>query len=256
LSPVEKCVLLLLADYCNPETGFAYPSVPKLAALACVEPRSCNRVLARLRDGGVIEVIPQKDERGLSKPNYYRIPLECEYPDPSVTLSPSDKPAARVSPERGYPDRGVREDPDPAVRGTLTGESAKPQYKPQEKPQGEEALALTSVEVPAISPAFISFPLNDNSEYSIPEHLVDEWARLYPAVDVPQALRSMRGWLLANPRRRKTRTGIKAFAVQWLAKDQNSSRSSEGGHFEGRNRAQQRDNASIDAATRAALNVG
>lgn len=30
----------------------------------------------------------------------------------------------------------------------------------------------------------------------------------------------MRGWLDANPQKRKTKRGIKAFVVRWLAKEQ------------------------------------
>ena len=42
----------------------------------------------------------------------------------------------------------------------------------------------------------------------------------YPAVDVIQQLRNMRGWLDANPAKRKTKRGINAFIVRWLAKEQ------------------------------------
>ena len=43
---------------------------------------------------------------------------------------------------------------------------------------------------------------------------------MYPAVDVIQQLRNMRGWLDANPAKRKTKRGINAFIVRWLAKEQ------------------------------------
>ena len=45
-------------------------------------------------------------------------------------------------------------------------------------------------------------------------------AGLYPAVDVIQQLRQMRAWLIANPRKKKTKSGINRFIVTWLSKEQ------------------------------------
>ena len=70
------------------------------------------------------------------------------------------------------------------------------------------------------APPVISLPLNDGTEFSVSVEQCQEWAGLYPAVDVIQQLREMRGWLDANPTRRKTRRGIKAFVVRWLSKEQ------------------------------------
>lgn len=67
---------------------------------------------------------------------------------------------------------------------------------------------------------FITLPLNDKSNYSVPKSDVQHYKILYPAVDVEQQLRSMLGWLEANPSRRKTRTGIKGFITKWLNKVQ------------------------------------
>ena len=49
---------------------------------------------------------------------------------------------------------------------------------------------------------------------------MSEFRDLYPAVDVHQALRNIRGWALANPTKRKTRAGVRRFVNAWLAKDQ------------------------------------
>lgn len=67
---------------------------------------------------------------------------------------------------------------------------------------------------------FITLPLNDKSNYSVSKSDVQYYKILYPAVDVEQQLRSMLGWLEANPSRRKTRTGIKGFITKWLNKVQ------------------------------------
>lgn len=81
-----------------------------------------------------------------------------------------------------------------------------------------------SAEPEAVSPPVISLPLNDGSVYPISQEQCQEWAGLYPAVDVIQQLRNMVGWLTANPSRRKTKRGINAFVHRWLSKEQDKGR--------------------------------
>jgi len=64
-------------------------------------------------------------------------------------------------------------------------------------------------------------PLNSGT-YSVTDKDVAEWRELYPAVDVVQELRKMKGWLNANPRKRKTKSGIRRFVNGWLAREQDS----------------------------------
>ena len=71
----------------------------------------------------------------------------------------------------------------------------------------------------------ISLPLNDGSEYPITGNDVTEWSILYPAVDVMQELRNMRGWLSSNPKRRKTKSGIRRFITNWLCREQDKGKS-------------------------------
>ncbi len=66
-----------------------------------------------------------------------------------------------------------------------------------------------------------ALPLIDGTEYSVSASEVENYKALYPAVDVEQQVRAMCGWLDANPRNRKTRSGIKRFINSWLSKDQN-----------------------------------
>lgn len=74
-------------------------------------------------------------------------------------------------------------------------------------------------QAPSAPPAIV-LPLNDGTEYPVSVEQCQEWAGLYPAVDVMQQLRGMKGWLDANPAKRKTRRGINSFIVRWLAKEQ------------------------------------
>ena len=75
------------------------------------------------------------------------------------------------------------------------------------------------VELSAV-PEVISIILNDGSRYHVYQKDVDEWMELYPAVDVVQELRKMKGWSDANPTKRKTKKGIKRFINNWLSKEQ------------------------------------
>lgn len=68
--------------------------------------------------------------------------------------------------------------------------------------------------------AVITLPLNDGSEFAVTQDDVNGWTDLYPAVDILQELRKMRGWCDANPRKRKTKSGIRRFIASWLAREQ------------------------------------
>jgi len=88
-----------------------------------------------------------------------------------------------------------------------------------EEGNGEEGSATPqSVEPPALS-----LTLNDSSEHPIYAAAIAEWQTTYPGVDVMQQLREMRVWCTANPTNRKTKRGIAAFVVRWLAREQDKS---------------------------------
>lgn len=72
-----------------------------------------------------------------------------------------------------------------------------------------------------------TIPLNDGTDYPVYRREADEYARLYPAVDVVQELRKMRGWCMAHPARRKTRRGVKGFINTWLSREQDKGRGRE-----------------------------
>ena len=76
---------------------------------------------------------------------------------------------------------------------------------------------------PAPPPVF-TLPLNDGSSHPITQAEVDQYAQLYPAVDIMQELRKMHGWCDANPTRKKTKKGIKRFIASWLAGEQDKAR--------------------------------
>ena len=73
---------------------------------------------------------------------------------------------------------------------------------------------------PQPTPSEFDIPLNDGTFYNVPMENIEVYKRLYPAVDVEQALRNMIGWCMGNPTRRKTRRGVKRFITGWLSGDQ------------------------------------
>ncbi len=84
---------------------------------------------------------------------------------------------------------------------------------------------------PEPEPSFIFLPLSDGSSFGITRQNIEEYSALYPAVDVEQELRSMRGWCLTNETRRKTRAGIPRFVNSWLSRAQKQAGAPPGGGF-------------------------
>jgi hypothetical protein len=75
-------------------------------------------------------------------------------------------------------------------------------------------------------PAVISIPLickknEPQIEFDIYQPMIDDWAESYPAVNVTQELHNIRQWNIANPTRRKTKSGILRHINTWLADKQN-----------------------------------
>lgn len=93
-----------------------------------------------------------------------------------------------------------------------------------ETEKGDVESAPPAPSPPAPQPV-IGLPLNDGTEYGVTEKQCREWGELYPAVDVLQELRKMRGWLDSNKARRKTKRGISRFITGWLSKEQDRGRS-------------------------------
>ena len=96
--------------------------------------------------------------------------------------------------------------------------SGQPQPKAEIEPVAE---SRTKVEIePAQADVFIKLPLINGDDYLVTKEYVKELKELYPAVDVEQALRSMRGWLGSHLKNKKTPRGIKRFITGWISRDQ------------------------------------
>ena len=70
------------------------------------------------------------------------------------------------------------------------------------------------------SPVIQTLPLLDGSEFQVRQAFLAELEPLYPKVDVVATVNEMKGWLIGNHERRKTKKGIKRFIVKWLHSEQ------------------------------------
>lgn len=69
---------------------------------------------------------------------------------------------------------------------------------------------------------FIELPVNEkNRTHQVTELDLSRYQELYPAVDIPQELRNVLGWLNGNVAKRKTANGMERFLNSWFARQQN-----------------------------------
>lgn len=123
-------------------------------------------------------------------------------------------------------------------------DDAKEKEKEKEKEKTKEIIEPpTEVcgELPSSPPPAAVLPLVDGSDFPIAQKTVDELSGLYPAVDINQQLRNMRGWLLANPKNRKTKAGIMRFVNSWLSREQNQAMPQNRQQFQKPTKAQELD---------------
>lgn len=108
-------------------------------------------------------------------------------------------------------------------KGNVSGTFLSERLAPSDEQQSLEAPE-------SLRDVFIRIPLNDQTEYEIHKDQVEEWKKLYPAIEVEQHLRNYRGWAIANPKKRKTKRGILQSINSWLIDKQDK-----GGNRGGRN---------------------
>lgn len=129
---------------------------------------------------------------------------------PAAGVTNGERPANIVTPdiEIDIRDRDRERDKEIERKGDVSSLRSDTSPAPPEPKEASE-------------PPVIVLPLNDGTCYPVYQEQCQEWAGLYPAVDVIQQLRNMRGWLDSNPNRKKTKSGIKRFINGWLSREQN-----------------------------------
>lgn len=131
--------------------------------------------------------------------------------------------------------RGTFGEQSANVRGTVSpnriekNKNKNKNRKEEDILSGAEAPDRQAAEIKSIEDnPFIELPLNDKSMFSVYSSYIGEMKELYPAVDIERELRKMKAWLISNPSRLKTRTGITRFMNSWFAREQDKGGSSHG----------------------------
>ena len=116
--------------------------------------------------------------------------------------------------------------PDPAQESispsstVAHGDEPPTRARHESNPNTIQSESNNGTELPS-APLVLTLTLNDGSEYGISQTDVGEWQQAFPNVDVMQQLHAMKLWCRDNPRKRKTKTGIRRFVTNWLDREQN-----------------------------------
>lgn len=206
MPPVSKAVLISLADNAN-DAGFCWPSIETICERTCYGRTAVIDAIKWLEENGHLSA----DRSNGRKTTYTLHPVDSTRKLTKQSAKRTGTPDGPVrQTDSTSPPRGLNQ----SARRTLT-------VKNHQEPS---SFAPSDENSPDAESAVERLPLIGDKEYPVPASQADEWTRLFPAVDVPQELRSMRAWLLANPKNRKTRSGVARFVSNWLTKSQNSAR--------------------------------
>ena len=174
-------------------------------------------------DSGVIVIKHWRMHNTLKSDRYHptdyqdELALLCVKPNKAYTEKPQipEIPPAPLEPEWNQSGTNL----EPQVRVV---ESSKGLGKDSEGlDKAREDLSAPSAEPETVSaPPIISIILNDKTFFEVFPEDYNRWCELYPAVNVMQELRKMSSWSTDNPKRRKTKSGIRRFINAWLSKEQ------------------------------------
>lgn len=153
---------------------------------------------------------------------------------------PSWEKHQRIQAKRSlYPEPSILEDCDSFDNSTVThgnpplttvdhGNSPpEVEVEVEEEIEYTSAIADVCTELKSSEPkdgkkeqALFELPTNTGEVYPFYSSDINSYKNLYPSVNVEQEMRKMIGWLDANPKRRKTKTGMKRFVNTWLSSEQ------------------------------------
>lgn len=84
----------------------------------------------------------------------------------------------------------------------------------------EKEIYSETDEEDAAAGAAIILRLRDEKKYFVSDDEIKKWSELYPRVDIRQELKTMTGWLEANPDKRKEKRDMPRFINAWLTRKQ------------------------------------
>ena len=110
---------------------------------------------------------------------------------------------AKTAPENGE---------EKSVRDNVTAEK---EIEKETEIDTESEATAASLQGATASPV-MTLPLKDEGTYRVEERDVKELGSLYPELDAGTQLRHMKSWLLANGKRRKSRSEMPRFIAGWM----------------------------------------
>jgi uncharacterized protein YdaU (DUF1376 family) len=75
-----------------------------------------------------------------------------------------------------------------------------------------------------------TLPCAGGCSYEVREDDLERDVGLFPGVEVEQEYRNMKAWLMASPKRQKTKSGIRKFMASWLTRAQDTPKHQVGGN--------------------------
>lgn len=196
----KKLVLLKLADNAN-DNGECWPSYQHIADQCEISKRSAMNYINELIADGLVQKKLRKGPKGNST-NVYIVTLGGERAAP-----PSEIPAPHGEPAAPDSESAAPGGSEPAAPGiSHSSESV------------SESVTCSSEETDSPEEKLLPLICKDKSEYHVDPEFVAEMELSHPKVNVSAELVAMRAWLLSNPDRRKTRSGMKRFINSWLSR--------------------------------------
>jgi hypothetical protein len=232
MSPTQKAVLVSLADQAN-DQGVCWPSLDTISTRTCLGRTAVIEAIKWLEAEGLITAhkVAGRSTHYTVNPSASRTgpgngPVrQPDHPRPGGGLPPSGR---RTTPVR-QPDPNRKE---PSGNRQRTEEQvAPPAPRAEPPPVPDEPIEPAAIDPSTGRPLLI--PLNTGAEHPVAQTDVDEYRRLFPAVDVHRELLLARRWCLDNPTKRKTPRGVRSFLTRWLERAQDRAPSRPPPHIPG-----------------------
>lgn len=232
MSPTQKSVLISLADQAN-DQGVCWPSIDTISMRTCISRRSVIDAIKALEEAGHLS--PQKSTGRVT--HYLIHPCGSRTGAPPAPVRQMHATRAGAAPDpcssRTGPVRELHPNrKEPSGNRQRTEEPvAPPAPRAEPPPVPDEPTEPAAIDPSTGRPLLI--PLNTGAEHPVAQTDVDEYRRLFPAVDVHRELLLARRWCLDNPTKRKTPRGVRSFLTRWLERAQDRAPSRPPQHIPG-----------------------
>jgi hypothetical protein len=203
--------MLALAD----QHGVVGASVPGLASMAGVTLEQCQDALGRFLGPDQFSRTEEHDGRRIEKvPGGWRLLNYLKYREMGRGIDRTEylREKQRESRARRQP------------ASTNVNRSQKQIAEAEAEAPESDSSAPAEPRAKLVD-QFLIFPtVGKAAEWVLTNSQVAAWRQLFPHLDVEQECRAALAWVIANPAKRKTATGVARFLTAWLTRAQDSGR--------------------------------